>query len=794
MSEFSDWFESVTGKPPFPYQERFALSADLPLFLSVMTGAGKTATAILGWFWRRRNFPEQTPRRLVYCLPMRSLVEQTYQNAQAWLKDEDVDIHLLMGGAVSNNWEEYPDRNCIIIGTQDQLLSRALNRGYSMSRYKWPVHFALLNNDCLWVMDEVQLMGAGLQTTAQLQGFREKFNTYGQARSLWMSATLNPEFLATVDYQPDFNQRLELADADLQHPILKQRWEAKKPLLQAQVAYSRKDSNYGKTLAAQILQVHQPGSLTLVICNQVNRAQTVYAALKKQAPDEPVLLIHSRFRPSERQALNERLSAEHLTGIVVATQTVEAGVDLSARVLFTELAPWSSMVQRFGRCNRMGKDSQTAQVYWIDLQDIEKKDVSAPYDPQALQAAKEILRSLTDVGPCTLSSLENTPVQPPEGLIPRQRDLLQLFDTTTDLAGHDLDVSSFIRDTPETDIAIAWRTWDDDEPPSDWGSLQQDELCRVSLVRAKELLDKVKNQHSAWVWDRVNAQWQRVSYLYPGMSLLLHTQAGGYETDLGFTGNPKQVPTSVYSVRAFEPLDSDSRDDLSYIGEFVTLRQHSQDVAEEIEKLCQDLSEIATEADFPRDLIIKAARWHDAGKAHPEFQKMLTSNRPESSSSELWAKSGRDWRKNLGYQMPPDRRGFRHELVSALLAIALSEEFLLAYLVACHHGKVRMTIQPRPYETPPQDRSIELYALGVHEGDWVPDPVAEIDLGNGLKIPQQVLSLQCMRLGKQAEGELSWGASAIALLDEYGPFKLAFLETLIRVADWRGSQRRQSQE
>lgn len=37
---------------------------------------------------------------------------------------------------------------------------------------------------------------------------------------------------------------------------------------------------------------------------------------------------------------------------VVATQAVEAGVDVSARVLITELAPWSSLVQRFGRCNR----------------------------------------------------------------------------------------------------------------------------------------------------------------------------------------------------------------------------------------------------------------------------------------------------------------------------------------------------------------------------------------------------------------------------------------------------------
>jgi CRISPR-associated endonuclease/helicase Cas3 len=50
----------------------------------------------------------------------------------------------------------------VLIGTQDMLLSRALMRGYSMSRYQWPVHFGFLHNDALRVLDEVQLMGAGL--------------------------------------------------------------------------------------------------------------------------------------------------------------------------------------------------------------------------------------------------------------------------------------------------------------------------------------------------------------------------------------------------------------------------------------------------------------------------------------------------------------------------------------------------------------------------------------------------------------------------------------------------------
>jgi CRISPR-associated endonuclease/helicase Cas3 len=76
----------------------------------------------------------------------------------------------------------------------------------------------------------------------------------------------------------------------------------------------------------------------------------------------------------------------------------------------------------------------------------------------------------------------------------------------------------------------------------------------------------------------------------------------------------------------------------------------------------------------------------------------------------------------------------------------------------------------------------------VHHGDRVHDQLSEIDLGASLTIKSQALSLDCMGMGDGEHGE-SWTAQAIALLEKHGPFKLAFLETLIRLADWRGSAR-----
>jgi CRISPR-associated endonuclease/helicase Cas3 len=64
--------------------------------------------------------------------------------------------------------------------------------------------------------------------------------------------------------------------------------------------------------------------------------------------------------------------------IVIGTQVVEAGLDRSATTLFTELAPWPSLVQRFGRCNRFG-EATDASVFWIDGPTDRKRTLAAPY-------------------------------------------------------------------------------------------------------------------------------------------------------------------------------------------------------------------------------------------------------------------------------------------------------------------------------------------------------------------------------------------------------------------------------
>jgi CRISPR-associated endonuclease/helicase Cas3 len=65
--DFTTFFKQATKCTPFPYQGRLADPAStLPELLQVPTGTGKTAAVVLSWFWRRKERPAETPRKLVY--------------------------------------------------------------------------------------------------------------------------------------------------------------------------------------------------------------------------------------------------------------------------------------------------------------------------------------------------------------------------------------------------------------------------------------------------------------------------------------------------------------------------------------------------------------------------------------------------------------------------------------------------------------------------------------------------------------------------------------------------------
>jgi CRISPR-associated endonuclease/helicase Cas3 len=273
--------------------------------------------------------------------------------------------------------------------------------------------------------------------------------------------------------------------------------------------------------------------------------------------------------------------------------------------------------------------------------------------------------------------------------------------------------------------------------------------------------------------------------LRPGMTLLLDSAAGAYDLDLGFTADARG-PVQDIGPKNLDAPEALGDDPSSWTRVWVPLTEHLEHVA-------QQTAELSRVLDLPADeseILTTAARWHDAGKAHPVFQhdlvRKLAADDPRREG--LWAKSGRtpDGVQVEDGRTPAEknrRRYFRHELASALAWLAHNgshpEADLIAYLIAAHHGKVRTGLRSLPAEPPPEDG--RRHARGVWEGDLLPAVALP-----GEEVPSTPLRLDLMELGEGPHGR-SWSARTQGLLRTLGPFRLAWLEALLRLADWRAS-------
>jgi CRISPR-associated endonuclease/helicase Cas3 len=776
MAAYSNFFLKATDRDPYPYQVRLASLPFANRAWRIPTGAGKTASAVLSWFYRlEQKFPD-APRRMAYCLPMRTLVEQTREQAARW-RDKlglDVQIATLMGGELDESWEIRPEKPALIIGTQDMLLSRALNRGYGMSRYRWPVHFGLLNNDVVWVCDEVQLMGDGLSTTTQLAAFREQIGSIGNCPTIWMSATLDATMLRSVDLQGAV-QTFELCEEDYTAggPLYRRLHAAKR--IQKAPAGCRRPAG----LAQFLLDCHKPGTQTIAVVNRVARARETFDAVRKIAPDVPCYLLHSRFRPWEKREWRKIFEEPTPPAgrVLIATQVIEAGVDISSTLMVTDLAPWSSLVQRFGRCNRGGEIAEGAEIYWVDRPLLTKsrfedsdaltEDISRPYDVSELTEAEERLAGLESGAPATLP---NYPMRSRPVHVLRRRDLVDFFDTTADLSGYDLDVSRFIRSEQDRDVLIAWR--DKYPPSSKIEGPSRDELCPAPIGELSTLLKaskKGKQRLLLSTWNALDGCWQELNdaeILRPGMSLIADAKSGCYDVNRGWdVESVHRVPQVPGEHSEQESFDDDF---LTFPKYAQTLEAHSREVRDLMGELLAGLAASLALEPYREDLLIVALH-HDWGKSHPVFQATVNPD----GDSRLMAKS--KTRRSHG------RKHFRHELASALAIIQSGGSDLAGYLVAAHHGKVRLSIRALPGEEKPKDEGVR-FARGIHDGD----ELLEAKLDGVVKRPLS-LDMEPMLLGLSESGAKSWMDRMLGLRDQLGVFRLAYLEALIVAADCRAS-------
>lgn len=666
---YTDFFRQALGRReigPFDWQIKVATQG-LPEVLPIPTGLGKTEGSVLAWAWRKIWLKRDEPLHLVYCLPMRVLVHQTverltgcFARLKSNLSFQEVPVYQLMGGAIDAEWACWPDHPWVLVGTQDQLLSRALNRGYGISRFEWPIHSGLLNQDCQWIVDEVQLMGPGLWTTAQLDWMRRKrFPALKPCRTTWMSATLGVQFLQTTDRKNNGCDEAEPFDPGLEsdsNEELGRRRAARRPTKLYQPVTGKKARPLAEQIASEAKAAHLPGTLTLIVCNTVKTAQDIFQKLGTDGT--PKILLTSRFRRGDRDDHEKTLQmfeARRSAGqsgrvedgdpglICVSTQVIEAGLDISAHRLWAEHAPWPSLVQRLGRLNRDGKDNEARAIVWKLTRENKRKhegvDWIGPYRRTALDQASSLLEELAPLSEQStaeeaLTGLQaKVPKELAKGLAispepcPRALDIHGLFSTEPDLHGGFTDVSRFVRNVdPDADVTVFWRDWQGSAPPSsdalDGPPVDPNtETCPVALWPLQEFLKAARAR--AWLWNDQADLWEPVSAqdVKPGMTVMLRGDLGGYSPTVGWTGEATNALSGLPPPGRGRALRDDRRAEWGY---WSSLASHLADARREAEDLCEALSLQG----LVREAVVEAAALHDLGKAHPDWRGAVPEGGP----------------------------------------------------------------------------------------------------------------------------------------------------------------------
>ncbi len=399
---FPEVFKALTGNPPFPWQEDlFACFAkgEIPSCCDIPTGLGKTSVIPIWLF--ARSIGARVPRRLVYVVDRRAVVDQATSEAlklRAFVaSNADLQLALgltqspgyarllpistLRGQHVDNrDWLLSPSDPAVIVGTVDMIGSRLLFEGYGVSRKMRPFHAGFLGCDTLVVLDEAHLV-------PPFEGLLRAIESRHNGLAAQSDAShLVPEFklLSLSATSRGGGHTFGLSEKDLKpNTVTFKRLTARKRLTfkslpdDQTLAEILAETAWGLTASGVearkiIVFSHKPE-----IARKAHDAVQALAMGDKRAgiPETTIrseLIVGGR-RVFERQRVADWLADNGFLGgadkapqcptFVFATSAGEVGVDLDADHLVCDLVAWERMIQRFGRVNRRGEgDAQVIVV------------------------------------------------------------------------------------------------------------------------------------------------------------------------------------------------------------------------------------------------------------------------------------------------------------------------------------------------------------------------------------------------------------------------------------------------
>ncbi len=404
--DFDDAFRALTDNGPFPWQralyKRF-MSGNLPKSCNLPTGLGKTSVIAI-WLLALANQGRNVPRRLVYVVNRRTVVDQATNEAETLRKrifgeagsEEDREvlgqiaaelramtafrddkkypplaISTLRGQFADNReWSADPSRPAIILGTVDMIGSRLLFSGYGIGFKSKPLHAGFLGQDVLLVHDEAHLEPAFQKLIEAIQAEQKQ-----EPAPLGERMRLKVMALTATFARGGMTMRIRVmlrmgaksfASAKRIEKILKSRSVSTRQKRFTSTRTSPRNcldrlSRFGCPAQRGLQPRHSRlrslgrgrGKSGREIAQGLAEGFDAYGHHARLCRDDLVNdPIFERFLPASNRD-------DEPTVYLVCTSAGEVGVNISADHLVCDLSTYESMAQRFGRVNRFGKCDDT---------------------------------------------------------------------------------------------------------------------------------------------------------------------------------------------------------------------------------------------------------------------------------------------------------------------------------------------------------------------------------------------------------------------------------------------------
>lgn len=308
--------------------QRQALETKDDVLIQAMTGLGKTATALL---WSNNVQNKDKSKRIYYILPFTASINSLYKD----FLNRDISTTMLHNKAeyFMNKIDSeitHNDYNLMKYSTKQLNICTIFQLAKAMfSCKRFEMLLAQMKNSII-VVDEIHCFD--LKTLSYILELLRFLKYKLGCKICIMSASI-----------PSVLQKLIKERLDINKVIYAEKYDLK---------IRHRLNRVNKTILDDITKIEEDlkeGKQVIICVNNVNTSQEIYKMFKGRYRCK---LMHGRFNGRDREKAEQGLRTNQL---LIGTQAIEVSLDISYDVLYTEIAPYDALLQRFGRINRRGE-------------------------------------------------------------------------------------------------------------------------------------------------------------------------------------------------------------------------------------------------------------------------------------------------------------------------------------------------------------------------------------------------------------------------------------------------------